>query len=217
MIKPILIIFVDALPYDRAINIVNKLQSSTYKKTVPGVGYSINVKAELFSGLKPDDVGYFCEWNYDPDKVPAWYVNLCMSIFEFIGSKHKFIDRVFHRILKSILKENVYAIPYSILPLLKCSGLTAYERNFSRDTVLSVGGFDRVLYSEEGVNDSKVFDKALDFMSTKKCNRLFVSTAELDGIMHRYGMHCNEYEDQISLIEKYVPEIISKFIGGGRF
>jgi len=212
MKTPILVIFIDALPYDRAINIVNTLQSSTYKKSVPGVGYSINVKAEMFAGLKPDDVGYFCEWNYDPNNNASWAFKSLMPILEFFGDMSHFANRVFHKLITKALRENVYAIPYRLLPLLKCSGLTAYEHNFDFPTFLSEGNFDRVLYSEEGVNDKKVFEKAIAKLKKEKNHRLFVSTAQLDGVMHHYGMFCDEYENQITLIEEYVDKLVNEFM-----
>lgn len=211
MQKPMLIIFIDALPYDRASNIVNQISASTYSKSVPGVGYSINVKAELFAGLRPDDVGYFCEWNYDPTKKVSWLQMLLMKVFEFFGSKSWFLNRVFHKLISMKLKENVYAIPYRILPYLKCSGFTAYERGFFRPSLLSEGQFDRVLYSEEGVDDQKVFEAAIRKLTNERNKRLFISTAELDGVMHRYGMNSDKYESQIKLIEEYVVKIVKQF------
>ena len=136
MKKPILIIFIDALPYDRGDVIAENLCSKTYEKTVPGIGYSINVKAELFAGLKPDDVGYFCEWNYDPDRNDRFMLKLIAPMLEFFGKRSKFLNRVFHKLITILLKENVYAIPYRILPLLKNSGLTSYEHGFDKPTLL---------------------------------------------------------------------------------
>jgi len=210
--NPILVLFIDALPYDRGINIVNELKSTVHSRTVPGVGYSINVKAELFAGLNPDEVGYFCEWNYDSSKeIPLW-ASLLTPVVEFFTSKVNLINRIVHRLVGDILGHRVYAIPYRVLPLLVNSGATAYDWPFTRSTVFSEGGFDRVLYSEEGVDDEKVFKKALSALSQKDIKRLFVSTAELDGVMHHHGMHCKEYEDQILLLEKYTVELINKFI-----
>ena len=133
MKQPLLVIFVDALPYDRAISMVNSLNAKTYSKSVPGAGYSINVKAEMFAGLKPDDVGYFCEWNYDADASVSWPVRALMPVLEFLGGISHFADRVFHKLITKALGENVYAIPYRVLPFLKNSGLTAYERDFQCD------------------------------------------------------------------------------------
>jgi hypothetical protein len=212
MKTPILVIFVDALPYDRAVNIVEKLAAPTYLKSVPGAGYSINVKAEMFAGLKPDDVGYFCEWNYDVESSVAWPVKALMSILDWVGGISFFLDRVFHKLTTKLLGENVYAIPFRVMPFLKNSGLTAYERDFQHPTFLSEGAFDRVLYSEEGVNDKKVFEKALGKLQKEKCSRLFVSTAELDGVMHNHGMFCEEYENQIALIEDHAVRLINEFL-----
>ena len=38
METPILVIFVDALPYDRAFNIAKKLNANTHLKSIPGFG-----------------------------------------------------------------------------------------------------------------------------------------------------------------------------------
>ena len=210
--SPLLVIFIDALPYDRGVNIAKALNSTVHSRTVPGVGYSINVKTELFAGLSPDEVGYFCEWNYDPSKsIPQW-VSLLTPVVEMVTSRVNLVNRIVHRLITDFLGHRVYAIPYRIIPLLVNSGATAYDWPFKRPTVFSDGEFERVLYSEEGVDDVKVFKKAISKLSDKKINRLFVSTAELDGVMHHHGMHCKEYEDQISLVEKYTIELVNKFI-----
>jgi hypothetical protein len=41
--------------------------------------------------------------------------------------------------------------------------------------------------------------------------KLFVSTAELDGIMHYYGKGSEEYNKQIKLIDKNILELVSEF------
>lgn len=209
--QPILVIFIDALPYNRGINIVNKLNSTVYSRTVPGIGYSINVKAELFAGLNPDEVGYFCEWNYDPEKLTRWWISLLTPVIELLSRRFNLISRIIHKLITDFLGHRVYAIPYNIIPLLNNSGATAYDWPFQKSTVFSEGKFKRVLYSEEGVDDEKVFKKAICELATDNNNKLFVSTAELDGVMHHYGMHCKEYEDQISLIEKYTVKLVNKF------
>lgn len=212
MHKPILILFIDALPYDRGNVIAENLQAKTYQKTVPGVGYSINVKAELFAGLNPDEVGFFCEWNYSSDKKLSLIYKMMLPFLEFFTSKSNFINRVVHRIFGYLLKERVYAIPYNVLPLMVNSGPTSYEWAFDKPTLLTDGDFKRVLYSEEGVNDERIFKKTIEIIAQGDCERLFVSTAQLDGVMHHYGMKCDEYENQIKLINTHVTDIVNKFI-----
>ncbi len=98
---PILIIFIDALPHDRGVGIVKKLNSTVHSRSVPGVGYSINVKSELFAGMNPDEVGYFCEWNYNPSKSTPALVSLLTPFVEFFTDKFNLLNRIMHLNLHS--------------------------------------------------------------------------------------------------------------------
>ena len=148
MVTPILVIFVDAYPYADSEPLAKRLNAVTYKKVTPGVGYSINVKTEIFAKLKPDDVGYFCEWTYSKEKVHKWMMPPVVKILTAIGSISNFSNRVIHKLVRMIIKEPIYAIPFDVLPYMKNAGLTAYERNFPQPTFLSELEFDRVLYSD---------------------------------------------------------------------
>lgn len=211
MKTPILVIFVDAYPFDDSEPLAKKLAAMAYKKVTPGVGYSINVKAEIFAKLNPDDVGYFCEWIYNKDKVHKWMYPPVTKILTAIGSIGNFSNRVIHKIVRMILKEPIYAIPFDILPYLKNAGPTAYDRGFNRPTFLSELSFDRVLYSEIGVNDEKVFAVAKNKLKNDKSTRLFISTAQLDGVMHKYGKGSEEYRKQIKIIDKNIIDLVEIF------
>jgi len=209
--KPILVIFVDAYPYADSEPLANKLNALTYKKVTPGVGYSINVKAEIFAKLKPDEVGYFCEWIYNKEMVHKWMVPLVVNVLSLIGSINNFSNRVVHKLVRMVIKEPIYAIPFDILPYLKNAGATAYEYTFKRPTFLTKLNFTRVLYSSIGVNDEKVFKEAKSVLKREKPKKLFISTAELDGVMHHYGKGSKEYNRQIKLIDKNILELVNEF------
>jgi hypothetical protein len=211
MKTPILVIFVDAYPFSDSEPLAKKLNAVTYKKVTPGVGYSINVKAEIFAKLKPDDVGYFCEWIYNKEKVHKWMTPTVVSFLTVIGSISNFSNRVLHKLVRMIIKEPIYSIPFDILPYMKNAGLTAYERNFPQSTFLTKLNFERVLYSDQGVNDIKVFSEAKALLKEEEPARLFVGTAELDGIMHHYGKSSDKYKQQIELIDKNIFEIVEQF------
>ncbi len=211
METPILVIFVDAYPYADSEPLAKKLKAVTYKKVTPGVGYSINVKTEIFAKLKPDDVGYFCEWIYNKEKVHKWMIPPVVALLTAVGSISNFSNRVVHKLVRLIIKEPIYAIPFDILPYMRNAGLTAYERNFPQPTFLSELDFQRVLYSDLGVNDAKVFREAKSVLQRDKPKRLFIGTAELDGIMHHYGKGTDKYNNQIKLIDKNILEIVEQF------
>jgi len=211
MSAPLLVIFVDAYPFADSQPLAQRLGATTYKKVTPGVGYSINVKSEIFAKMKPDDVGYFCEWVYSKDKVHTWMTAPVVAVLSALGSLGNLANRIVHKLVRMILKEPIYAIPFDVLPYFKNAGATAYDHEFDHPTFLSELGFDRVLYSEIGVDDRKVFGKAIDTMRKAKPKRLFVSTAELDGVMHHYGKECDRYDKQIELIDNHIADLVAAF------
>ncbi|MFK7888590.1 MAG: alkaline phosphatase family protein [Gammaproteobacteria bacterium] len=211
MSAPLLVIFVDAYPFADSAPLVKRLGASTYKKVTPGVGYSINVKSEIFAQMKPDDVGYFCEWVYKRDKVHTWMTPPVVSVLSALGSISTLANRIVHKLVRMVLKEPIYAIPFDVLPFFKNAGATAYDPGFDHPTFLSKLDFDRVLYSEIGVNDRKVFTKAMETLRETKPKRLFVSTAELDGVMHHHGKDCERYDQQVALIDDHVVDLVTEF------
>ena len=55
-----LLIFIDALPYG-CLSEAPFLSSFPFAaRVVPGLGYSINIKAEIFGGYRPAEAGFFC-------------------------------------------------------------------------------------------------------------------------------------------------------------
>ncbi len=64
-----LIIFIDALPYYYKDTILQILNGVNYNnETIPEIGYSSNQHCSIFSGMLPDDVGYFTDWTLNLDK-----------------------------------------------------------------------------------------------------------------------------------------------------
>ena len=64
-----LLIFIDSLPYSYAENFVKKIDSSyQLSEVTPGAGFSNNIYAEIVTGLSPDQIGYFNEWEYVNEK-----------------------------------------------------------------------------------------------------------------------------------------------------
>jgi hypothetical protein len=209
---PSLIIFIDALPFHEGAVLAKRLSATTYKKMIPGVGYSINVKAELFAGLQPDQVGFFCEWNYKQDATWLKKWEPVLKLIDMLIPRYSIPDRIVRRVLGKFIGKKIFAIPYGLLPLLEHAGETAYEYEFPHETILSKNKFERLLYSQHGVDDQKLFRLAQEKIRQENTERLFVGTAELDGIMHHYGMDSPQYSRQIELINTEVAVVVEEFL-----
>ncbi len=77
-----LIIFIDSLPFVllKKTPFLNSLPDKWGIE--PGFGYSVNIHAELFAGLLPDDLGYFGEWMHNPQSSPGWQYRALLPLMD---------------------------------------------------------------------------------------------------------------------------------------
>jgi len=100
--QPVLLVFIDSFPY-YCLDKAPFLASLPYKaRVIPGFGYSSTCQIELFSGLTPDDVGYFGEWTYEPESSPfrrwRWFLEAA-SLIRRLYPLDGLVQRGFRRIL----------------------------------------------------------------------------------------------------------------------
>ena len=200
------VVFVDALPYEER----DRLQAmqKTFRSWAPirpGFGYSINVKSELFAGLRPDEAGFLNEWSYEPGKGYQWakYASALNGIF----SKSRILRRGVNKIISRVVGESLRNIPFTLLDSVFRTGVTAYEHHYPRPTVFSEFGVEKFLYSEHG-NDAKAFTALCARLSDDdKPTSAFLAMAGLDHIMHRDGKESVAYAEEIQCTDKRLATI----------
>ena len=101
---PILVIFIDAMPFYEGASLAERLNAKSYKKVTPGIGYSINVKTEIFAGIGPDEVGYFCEWVFKKEKQYSNSICLMFKFFNYFSNFNTTTNKVLHRITGKIIR-----------------------------------------------------------------------------------------------------------------
>jgi len=101
-----------------------------YKKVIPNFGFC--ERTEIFTGLKPNESGFFTAIGYDPENSPfkqikyAALLDYVEKIILFYGLKEllpaKIIQILFRQFISYLLKNtvtkemNIYNIPFSLLP-----------------------------------------------------------------------------------------------------
>lgn len=207
-----LIIFIDAFPYF-SLKTMNFLSSIPYcAKVVPGFGYSVNVKAEIFGGYKPDDVGYLCEWMYDSNAPLRKYQPLFSKINAL--SKIYLLDRIIHKLISRIFNQNVYNIPFKKLGYFKKSGVPAYEDSFNLPTIFSqLNNLKKILYSKyRNQRDKNVFLETKKILKLHNYNNLFLALADLDYLMHKYGILSPQFEKKIMDLDNEIEYLWTLFL-----
>ena len=177
----------------------------------PGAGFSNNIYAEIVTGLSPDQIGYFNEWEYVNEKIEPSRFYKMLHFFDLIRSKI-YINAGFRRlILKRLFRLNSFNIPFKYLHLFK-SGESHNFRDIAHGNILHKNNFeifDAAEYQDNvGKRDGKALKDTIEHLSNK--NHL-VSLVDLDNIAHIYGMHSAQYSEHLNFLAKEIKRLCSKF------
>lgn len=208
-----LLIFVDSFPFARLPNL-NRLSTLYRWQIASGLGFSINIKPEIFGGYTADQIGYFNEWMYKTDSRfrhhKTWLKLL--SIF----STNYYADRLVHRLLgRFVFKKNILNIPFNYLPYFDAKGTSPYADDFELPTIFSQASkFQCIRYKDISFSpnrDQEIFQKAADRLESDDYNTFFIASADLDNLTHRFGINSNEYNSKLLELDNLIGECIDIF------
>ena len=211
-----LIIFIDSLPFN-ILPQTSFLNQMPEKWSIqPGFGYSINLHAELFAGLLPDDIGYFGEWMYDPPASPGHWLKPILPLLDTI-----FRPYILNRGLQHILTLSYNPghpfpnIPLRHLDKFALAGKHIQEATFPRPTLftefphlqaLNYRGTGR----EKGQRDAYLFE--LGMAAIVENENLFIPLPDLDGLGHTYGIDGQPYLDHLAALDEWCHQLSEKFL-----
>ncbi len=209
-----LIIFIDSLPYFYVRNM--KFLSQFEKriaKVMPGFGYSVNVKAEIFAGRTPDAVGYLNEWGYQGRADLRKY----RFLFSLLGPVRLFplADRIVHKMVSRLIGKNIWSIPFSYLAFFQRTGIEAYRDGFDHPSIffdmkrLKKIGYYQFPYSRE--RDRLIFQETITAIASGQYDNVFIASGDLDSIAHRYGTCTKEYDRKIQELDDYLARAYDVF------
>jgi predicted AlkP superfamily pyrophosphatase or phosphodiesterase len=211
-----LIIFIDGLPY-KLLPRTSFLNSTQEKWSIqPGFGYSVNIHAELFAGLLPDEVGYFGEWMYNPKKSPGRRLKPILPILDSILRPY-----ILNRGLQTLLTKGYYPdhvmpnIPLRHLDKFSLEGRHIQSPDFPFPTLFTqFPGLHTLNYRgigrEKGERDSLLFSQGLKAM--EQFNNVFIPLPDLDGFGHRYGIDAESYRQHLAAVDDWCRQLSYKFL-----
>ncbi len=215
MSPPTLILFVDALPYDD-LHRMPYLQAWGWKARMrPGFGYSINLHPELFSGLTPDEVGFFGEWALDPERAPGRRYRALLPLLDKICRPY-----LLNRGLQTLLTRRYR--PDRIMPNLPLRwlgefailgekvGQPGYEHPsiFSRHPALQPISTEGLT---KGQRDAAVVRRAATAIAEGQ-SQLYVPLIDLDGIGHAHRRSSPEWEAHLDRLDGWVDDLSDRFL-----
>lgn len=210
--RPCLLVFVDGLPTDYLDRFPSLGRFPVRQSVTPGLGYSVNIKAEMYTGMSPDGVGYFNEWSYSRDSG-----NRCIWLLfrlSSLASRVYLFDRIVHRFWSRILQRNILNIPFRYLPFFKAVGLDLYSGTYPLPTMFKQASHLKVIdhgdYLAGPGRDQQLVAAALSEIA-KGTSHLFVSSVDLDHIGHVHGLGSPQYEERIDFLNASLGEMAQQF------
>ncbi|MBC8449714.1 MAG: alkaline phosphatase family protein [Chloroflexi bacterium] len=209
-----LIIFVDSLRHDQAAAMDFLGQLPTLHPVRPGFGYSVNIHAELFAGLHPDDVGYFCEWMVNPSAAPGRRYRPLLPLLDTIFRPYV-LNRGLQRLLtRGYRPDHVMPnIPLRDLDKFAVAGEHILSPRFPQPTLFSEHPGLHVLsyrgIAPKGSRDEAIARRALAALAEHR--QLFVPLPDLDGLGHSHGVDRPEHNAHLARLDGWVAELAQEF------
>jgi len=212
-----LTIFIDALPFDQLSKMPYTREFASQARLIPILGYSVNCQTQLFTGQTPDEIGFWCEWQYDPDSSPfrkwRWLLSLASLVEGFYPARriiHKALDRL--RLVSSTKN-----IPLRKLPDFNEIGHSVFNRRFfDKSSLLDTPGYNLFLYSDFSVPsrfDEDVFQAALEHIHREEDpGHALVTFVQIDAISHCDGVGSAPYDAMLAQNDEYIRRLSDAYL-----
>lgn len=210
-----LIIFIDSLPFV-LLNKTPFLNSLSDKWRIePGFGYSVNIHAELFAGLLPDDLGYFGEWMHDPQNSPGWQYRALLPLMDTLCRPYILNRGVQHVLTKRYSKGHPMPnIPLRHLDKFALEGQHIQSPDFPAPTLftqfpdMKMLPYRNIGYPK-GERDAFLFEQGM--AAIPEHSNLFVPLPDLDGFGHQYGIDQQPYLDHLTAVDKWCQQLSQSY------
>ena len=206
-----MLIFIDGFPFYYLDKAPQMSQFEGKARLIPGFGYSINCQLELFTGLQPDEVGYFGDWTYAPERSPFRRAKILLRLLNPVGRVY-YLDRLLHKALGKITRIEVKNIPFSYLPMMAPNSGDIFKREISVDLFHGAATFfwPDFLHLKWGKRDAATFIAAMDAIEAD--GKVVLTFTELDHIAHACGVGSPEFDHHVEHIDSWVSDLKEEFL-----
>ena len=212
----VLIIFIDSLPHPLLSRLPKLHASPETWSIVPGFGYSVNIHAEMFAGLLPDDVGYFGEWQYNPPASPGWRIRTLLPFLDAVCRPY-----VMNRGLQYLLTRNYR--PGHVMPNIRLRDLDKFAmegdhllddpQTYPHPTLFSEFPHLRVPRMPKlpkGERDRQLYETGL--ATIDEASSLLIPLPDLDGFGHAYGIDAAPYDAHLARLDDWIEGLTARFV-----
>jgi len=197
----LLIVFIDAFPFKCKSILLDLLHDNIQSivELIPEIGYSSNQHPALFSGLLPDEVGYFTDWDYNGSKFGCKINYL----------KHDSNINFFINYLSSKIGLTSNNIPIGLKKYFSSKGIY-YFKNPDKFKLLRINKLANFKLRYAKLNkEFEMLDKLNEIKFTEK---EFIVINSIDHWGHLFGPYCMRYKELIINLIKKTSNIVNNFM-----
>jgi hypothetical protein len=215
--RALLLVLMDGLPYAKVSpGLAPFLASLPAQGPVePGLGFSINIYAEMFAGRQPDDVGYFNKWRLKkPEEiVPPNWLSGALATLADVSRVSQLASRGLHKIWERLTgRGNLANIPFRLLPFFAPNPSDEVFETADYPTAFRDWSM-HILRSPDfpgslGIKDERTVEAALEAAASRRS--VFVLLGDLDGIAHAHGMS-DDFDNHIRRMDKWCRQLSDAF------
>lgn len=212
---PTLLIFVDALPHDHLPRLPRLAAWPWQRRLVPGFGYSINLHAELFAGLTPDDVGFFGEWALDREQAPGRRYRRALPLLDAALRPYLLNRGVQTLLTKRYRPDRIMPnLPLARLGDFAIHGEKVTEPGFGRPTLFTRHP-ELLRVTAEGLakgrRDAALVDRATALLRAG-AGQVYLPLPDLDGIGHVHRTDSAEWNAHLAWLDGALDRLADSFL-----
>ena len=207
--KKIMLVFIDGLQFDTAIEKMSILKNAKNSRVIPGIGFSNNIYPEMLCGVNPDEIGYFNEWSPRKEKKSKlpFYLKW-LDMFRWSLYINAGIRKI---ILRKIFKLDFSNIPFKYAHYFKAQGSHNF-RDLTGNNILYDYNFDIYDSVETGVGVGKRDNFIIDKLDSElKQKNYLLSLVDLDNIAHINGVTSSKFHNHIDNLDDRLNKLFGKF------
>ncbi len=217
-----LLIFIDSFPFCQLADAPFLSSLLVRLRVTPGCGFSVNLLPELFSGRRPDAVGFFNEWTVGTPSVPPGVRGLLWRLLaspfgaalEVTGDLHPLASLVVHKGVQRLFGLRVANIPFDDLHLFVERHRSPFNGDFPSPTLFSERPDLSVVRNETyrapyGRRDQLAVEEAQYRIS--RGESVLVALGDLDHIAHQHGVRSRAYREMLKTLDGWCSQLAKEF------
>lgn len=211
-----LTIFIDGLPFDQLEKLPFTRDFVSRARLIPILGYSVNCQTELFTGKRPDQIGFWGEWTYSPETAPFRKVHKLLKLISFV-ERWYYGKRIVHKVLDRLgLASATKNIPLAYLGTFEETGHSVLTPGFVGESLLEHPKLKVFLHTKFPVDVRRDED---NYRAVKQYiedaddpGHILATFTRIDGCSHWDGVASPPYDELLLVQDGYIRELSEAFL-----